>query len=166
MEFVNPETGELYAPPLRSGYNYDRDLVSLATALVCPEPTLTQQQFAEDADINTIVRRFGITGRLPENVRVPTYGDFTYTGDYREALHAIQLADDSFMAMPAEVRATFQNDPALFVDFCSNPDNLPRMRELGLAVPEPASSVSPTALPSALQAPPAPGPIPGKPEAS
>ena len=39
------------------------------------------------------------------------------------------------MTMPADVRARFNNDPALFVDFCSDEANLDEMRKLGLAVP-------------------------------
>lgn len=126
---------------------------------------MTQQQFAEDADINTIVRRFGITGQLPQGVRLPTYGDFTGVNDYRSALEALEAAKASFMAMPADVRAEFDNDPALFVEFCSDPANLPALRELGLAVPEKASPAAPAPDAAAKPAPSPPGPSTGKPEA-
>lgn len=124
------------APFMRTEYNYDREKASNDSALRCPEKSLAVQDAAEEADINTIVRRFGITGQLPNDVRPPQYGDFTGVSDYQEALNAVLEADRAFMTMPADVRARFQNDPALFVDFCSNPDNLVEMRKLGLAVPE------------------------------
>lgn len=82
------------------------------------------------------MRRFGLTGVLPSGVRQPTYGDFVGVSDYQSALAVIESADESFYAMPADVRARFGNDPAQFVDFCSDPANLSEMRKLGLAVPE------------------------------
>lgn len=103
---------------------------------------LAVQASKEEADINTIVRRFGLTGQLPQNVRVPLAGDFTEAMDFRSSLHAIMDAEASFAAMPAEVRKRFGNDPAEFVDFTTAVDkegklvNLAEMRKLGLAVPE------------------------------
>lgn len=115
---------------------YDTDEVSVETGLVCEDPSLAVQSEAEDADINTIVRRFGLTGTMPQGLKPPMYGDFTEVFDYRSALDAVMKAEDAFMAMPAEVRKRFDNDPQKFVEFASDPANLKEMRELGLAVPE------------------------------
>lgn len=120
-------------PFFRSPYNYDTDDVSRETGLKCEDESLAVQADVEECDINTIVRRFGLTGTLPQGVRMPTYGDFTGVSDYREALDVIMQADDSFYAMPADVRSRFDNDPAKFVDFCSDPANLEEARKLGLA---------------------------------
>ena len=51
-------------PFMRTPYNYDTDEVSVDSGLVCPEPTLAQQQFKDEADINLILERFGRTGEL------------------------------------------------------------------------------------------------------
>lgn len=127
---------------------------SFATGVECTEPSLTQQSQAAEADINEIVRRFGLTGKLPENVRVPTYGDFDgVVDDYQSALNAIRSAEESFMAMPADVRARFNNDPGLFVEFCSDPENLPEMRKLGLAVPEEKADNPPPSDPPPVDPP-------------
>lgn len=99
-------------------------------------PTKTQQQFREEADINTIVRRFKVTGLAPQGVRVPQYGDFTAAVDFRQSMDAIRAAQISFMAMPAKVRERFGNDPQSFLEFCSDANNLDEMRKLGLAVPK------------------------------
>lgn len=123
-------------PFFRSPYNYDRDEVSKACVIVTDEPSLTVQSQAEDADINVMMKRFGVTGRMPENVRIPTYGDFTGVGDYQTALAAVMLAEDSFMTMPAETRARFMNDPQRFLDFCADPANVQDMVKMGLAVPK------------------------------
>lgn len=125
---------------IRTPYNYDVDAVSDETGLKCEDPSLTQQHLAEECDINYIVERFGVTGQLPEApTHTPTYGDFTGIGDYRQALDAVMAADDAFMALPAKIRERFDNDPALFVDFCSSTDPADRSEaiELGL-IPPPA----------------------------
>lgn len=112
-------------------------------------PSLTQQSQTEEADINTIVKRFGLTGQLPENVRLPTYADFEEATDFQTAMNAVRAAEESFMRMPANVRARFQNDPAEFIEFFNDPANLEEARRLGLAVPKPPE--------------PAPAPAPGEP---
>lgn len=124
------------APFLRTEFNYDREKASRDSALVCLEPSLAVQDALEETDINTIVRRFGLTGQLPSDVRAPQYGDFTGITDYREALDALVAADRAFMELPANVRARFENDAAQFVDFCSDPKNYEEARKLGLLVPE------------------------------
>ena len=46
----------------RSEYNYDRDKVSEETGLNCKDLSLAKQSFADECDINNIVKRFGLTG--------------------------------------------------------------------------------------------------------
>lgn len=128
---------------VRTAGNYDTDLVSDETALRCNDPSRTRQDQKDEADINVIAKNFGLYGTLPTNVRVPSFGDFTGVGDYREAVEAIRAADASFMAMDARVRARFENDPQLFIEFCSNEANLDEMRTLGLAVPLPEEPKAP-----------------------
>lgn len=127
-------TGNPYA---RSARNYDRNEVSAYTALTCPEPTKTQQHQAEAADINNIVRNFGVTGKLPLNVRQPLLVDFDAPLDYRMMVDLLRDARDQFMKLPAKVRSRFANDPGAFVDFCSDSGNLDELRKMGLApIPE------------------------------
>lgn len=117
---------------VRSAFNYDMDKASDEAGLKCQDPTLAIQSGAEEADINTIVRRFGLTGQLPSNVRQPEYGDFTGINNYHEAMNAIIQAEESFEAMPAEVRARFHNDPGEFVDFVADEANRAEAEKLGL----------------------------------
>lgn len=127
------EDGEIKVPFLRTAYNYDMMAVSNDTGLFCnPEEGMTQQQFAEEADINTIVRRFGLTGELPENVRVPQYGDFTGIADYKDAMNAVRAADEAFMELPAEVRYKFANDPQRLLEFVADGKNREEAQKLGL----------------------------------
>lgn len=135
---------------LRSAYNYDTDIVSQETGLACLDPSLAVQSEAEDADINVIVKRFGLTGTMPEGVRLPQYGDFTGIVDYRDALAALKEADENFMQYPAHLRARFENDPQRFLEFVSNPANKQQMIDLGI---EPSSPTAPIPSTDAPQAP-------------
>lgn len=121
---------------IRVPWKYDTDAVSRDSAFLSCEATRTQQQFKDEVDINNIAKNFGMTGRLPENVRMPSFGDFVDVVDYQTALNASRRAMDSFMQMPAEVRFRFQNDPQQFLEFCSNDANREEAVKLGL-VPSP-----------------------------
>lgn len=83
----------------------------------------TRQEFKDECDINTIVRRFGVTGQLPTMSRIPQNADFSDALDFREAMNAMVEARESFDVLPSRVRARFHNDPAEFVDFCSAIDS-------------------------------------------
>lgn len=134
----------------RNPYNYDTDEASQSTGLAMTLPSLTQQQFKDECDINNIAKQFGLTGELPRPVYLPTFGDFSDVSDFQSALHAIQRADASFAAMPAHVRERFNNDPQRFLQFTSDDRNAEEIRALGLfkdaPIPAPAAPqpVNPT----------------------
>lgn len=135
------ETIEL--PFVRNPHNYNRDKASNESGLKCLDATRTEQHLKDETDINEIVRRFNLTGQLPTNIRMPQSGDFRNLPDFQSAMNAIVAARESFDAMPANVRARFHNDPAEFVAFCDDPDNLEEARKLGLAPPKPAGTPDP-----------------------
>lgn len=117
---------------LRTPYNYDTDAASNESGLACEEPTLAQQHFKEECDINTILQKFSITGILPEAPLSPRYGDFSGISDYHTALNRVIAAQDEFEALPAQIRARFDNDPAKLIEFLDNDANRPEAEELGL----------------------------------
>jgi len=131
---------------IRTAYNYDADEVSNETGLICPEPTMAQQQFRDEADINTIMERFGRTGELVAPVRLPQYGDFDGVNDYHTAMNAVIEAQASFDSLPATLRARFENDPGQFVEFCLDENNRDEAVKLGLieARKEPAAPAEAT----------------------
>lgn len=126
--------------------HYDADAVSAATGLGDFGPSLAIESQKEEADINTIVRRFGLTGELPLTARVPFPLDFDCDEilDYRECADRILQAERSFMSLPASVRSNFNNDPIAFADYASDPQNLPKLREWGLAPPAPTTAPTPS----------------------
>jgi len=113
----------------------DFSAMSLETGLRCLDPSLTQQQFKEESDINTIVDRFMKTGVMPDSVSMPQYVDYEGVFDFQSAMNTIRAADENFMRMDAKVRARFHNSPQEFLEFFANSDNFDEAVRLGLAVP-------------------------------
>ena len=123
----------------RSGFNYDRDVVSLETGLMCEDESLAIQSAKEESDINTIVRKFGLTGELPSDLKMPQSGDFTDVPDFHTAMNMVRSAQEEFLRVPAEIRARFNNDPQRLMSFLEDGSNADEARKLGfLADPVPA----------------------------
>lgn len=124
---------------VKSAMNYDKRQNSRENALYIPDnpevEALTKQEFRDETDINTLLRRFGVTGQFPKNVRMPVYGDFDQISDFHSATNAIALASESFEQMPAQIRERFQNDPERFVEFCLDDRNRPEAEKWGLVAP-------------------------------
>ena len=119
-------------PFFRTAYNYDTNAASNESGLDCEDPSLAQQHFKDECDINNILRQFNITGLLPETPLSPRYGDFTGINDYQSALNAVIAAEDGFMTLPADIRASFGNDPEQLINFLDNPENKDKAIALGL----------------------------------
>ena len=147
-------------PFVRSAYNYDMDEASEVSGLKCMDKSLCQQEFADECDINTIVRRFGLTGELPQSVMVPFNADFEGVVDFKSAMNLIVASQEAFMEMPADVRARFGNDPAKFVDFASDERNRSEAARLGLLVSAVASLAVSDGLPKDLPVSPPAAPKP------
>ena len=117
---------------VKNPITYDRDKNSDLAKLVFTRPSRTKQSFRDECDINNILRQFNVTGQLPAGSVQPQYGDFSGITDYQSALNAVMAAQDSFLQLPAKVRAKFDNDPAFFVEFASDEANRDEMKALGL----------------------------------
>lgn len=96
--------------------------------------TPTQQHHAKSADLNEIVRRFGITGgQIPVPQADPAYyGDFTDATDFRTALDRVRAAQEHFESLPAAIRERFANDPVRLHSFVMDPKNKDESVKLGL----------------------------------
>jgi phage internal scaffolding protein len=126
---------------VKNPITYDRDKNSDLAKFVFTSPSRTKQSFRDECDINNILRQFNVTGQLPVGSVQPQYGDFSGITDYQSALNAVMAAQDSFLQLPAKVRAKFDNDPALFVEFASDEANRDEMKALGLLHEETVQAV-------------------------
>jgi len=105
--------------------------------LKCEEPSLTQQHFKDDCDINKIIDRYNKTGILagPPGVnmgRRPQFGDFSLVSDYQTAQMQLQQAEETFMELPSKLRKRFNNSVQELISFMENPENREQAIELGL----------------------------------
>lgn len=109
-------------------------------------PSLTRQEFAEECDINVLMKRYeghaiGGPGMLPP--AQPSFVDFTgIPSNLLDYMNLMTDAESAFMTLPAPVRKEFDNSAHAFVDFASDPENLPQMRTWGLAPPAPAAPLA------------------------
>jgi phosphotransferase system IIB component len=101
------------------------------------EPTMTKQALADNANINKLIKKHGITHVVQNmsNLEV-LYGEIT-SYDLQEAMQMNIDAQEAFMEVPSEVRKKFGNDAGAFIDFATNPENISQMREWGMAPPPP-----------------------------
>ena len=96
--------------------------------------SLTQQQFAEDAKIQNIVKKYDSQGFFDTINRNPAqYGDFTQITDLHSAMDKIHEAKENFMTIPSHIRERFQNDPQQFYSFASDENNFDELVDMGLA---------------------------------
>jgi len=124
---VDPKTGEV---------------VGRRVQFICESPSRTKQAMKDECDINSIMKRYERTNTITHlEKRAAYFDDVSEVPDFATAIAVVSQAEDMFMSLPAVLRKEFDNDPIRYVEFCANPDNLPRLRELGLAPSEPKSVV-------------------------
>lgn len=94
----------------------------------------TRQSFNDETNINNIMARFDKTGLIDHvNEHQGSYGDFSEISDYHTALNHVIQAQDSFNSLPSKLRAHFDNDPGLFLDFMTDPANTEEIKKMGLS---------------------------------
>lgn len=74
----------------------------------------------------------------------PLWGDFSGPSDYHQSLEQIQLAQDRYNELPADVRTASQNDPEIFLQMIESDDRA-LLEEAGLII-----STNPTSDPIPL----------------
>lgn len=102
----------------------------------------TQQHFKDECDINRIVKRFSETGIVTHLAHSsPQYG-FASAQNFTDAAFIVAEAKSQFEALPAKIRAHFENDPAEYLDAVQDESRHAEFVELGL-LPEPLPEPSP-----------------------
>lgn len=120
-----------------------QDARSLASGTSNDAPSRTKKGAAADCDINRMMQRMGVTKvPVPREVYDPNYyGDLTGAPlSLQEALDRVRQARERFDALPARLRAEFDNSPAALWDWINDPANGDEAVELGLLHRVPAPS--------------------------
>lgn len=107
-------------------------------------PSLTRQDVGIETDINKIMARgLNPQGRLStgmQGTRVPGYGIMP-SSSFHEMLNQVIDAQHSFRALPARIRARFQNSPEQMLRFCEDEKNRPEAIRLGLVPDDPENPI-------------------------
>ena len=97
------------------------------------DKSLTKQSFTKECDINTILHKYQKTGAIDHvNKHEASYG-FATSDDFTKSMEIVAKGNSMFEELPSSIRTKFENDPAKFLDFVQDKENLEEMQELGLA---------------------------------
>lgn len=99
-------------------------------------PSMTRQSEMEACDLHNILKQFtqqGLDQQVLENAKRGQYADLPDEIDYQASLNLVMAAEASFATLPAQVRERFQNNPAKFLGFVSDPANVEELVKLGIA---------------------------------
>ena len=109
--------------------------------------SMTQEHFREETEILNIIRRHDRNGVIDHiNKGSAIYGDFSEITDYRDMIHKLREADSAFAQVPSDIRKRFENDPAKFFNFVTDPNNHAQLADMGLVMKkelEPKTNSSP-----------------------
>lgn len=94
----------------KTPHNHNTKSAAYEGALVCQDPTLTDESFKEDADINNLMERMR-KGYVPDVVLPEHFGTDDRINLF-EARSRIAESNATFYNLDADVRAQFMNDPA------------------------------------------------------
>ena len=100
--------------------------------------TRTKSEFADEANINNIVKRCMNGAAMPTGSRTPLFGDFSEVADFTSAQTLIAQANAEFEQLPSDVREKFGNNVSDLMDFLDDENNIDEAIALGLA-PKPES---------------------------
>lgn len=131
------------------------------------DKTLTEQNHKERVQIQNILHRFTKTGMLTHvNSLQGTYEDFPTALDFQTMQNIIANAKSMFESIPAQIRAKFKNDPAVFLEAVHDPSMRENLLEMGFSEDHlpPAEGPGPEAAPNdrAPSAEPEPAPEPSE----
>lgn len=123
---------------------YDRQIDH--PGFLSTKPSLTQQHFKDESDINMIIARYNRTGVLVDP-SVPRsgsalFGDFSEIKDFQSAQNAICAAAEAFGELDSKIRRRFNNDPGQLISFLDDPANYDEGVKLGLFAPRETNSSS------------------------
>lgn len=112
-----------------------------AVAQINEEPSMTVQSFAQEVDINNIIRLYGIKdGALPPaDVSQWLTGDISeYHGlDLADIMNRTRAAEEAFNNLPAPLRSRFDNSVNKLWKWVTDPANRKEAIELGFLLKQP-----------------------------
>ncbi len=112
------------APKFKTQFAHDR-----LSGIKFEKPSLTQQSFGYETDINNIVKSM-TQPRVNQNQ--PLFNTSFDPNLYDNALNVIADAKSKFEQLPSDLRNKFDNDPSKLLKFVSDDSNYEQAVKLGL----------------------------------
>ncbi|ALS03699.1 VP3 [Gokushovirus WZ-2015a] len=132
----------------KTPYNYDTDVASFTSGLDCSnDDSRTQQNMADETDINKLVQVYAKTGYIPGSDLPAMNFEIDEIIDYQTAMNQIIDSQKSFMSLPSHIRDYFHNDPGHLLDFLNDSSNKDEAIRLGLVM-KPVNPPAPLASPA------------------
>lgn len=123
-------------PKFKTQFNH---IPASSRDLICEQPSLTDQSFKQEADINHLMARYRQCGSfynpldpVRHNRPLPQFGDFSALPDLSSAIITVAHAQEMFARLPAEIREACNHDPAAFLALQKNPEMQDLLTKYGL----------------------------------
>lgn len=118
------------------------------------EPSLTQQQFKDECEIESLLKAHNlgqVMGILNNHGQQPLYGDVSEIPDFHASQNHVARATEYFEGLPSDVRSRFNNSLSEFLTTLNNPDAREALTEMGVlkAADKAADVVQPVVPPVA-----------------
>lgn len=105
----------------------------MVVSTINTEPSLTQQQYKDECDVNNIMKKYKATGLVSHlNKKIGKYADMSSVKDYQTMLDTVIEAQQAFDSLDAELRYRFRNDPGELISFLADEKNYEEALKLGL----------------------------------
>lgn len=96
----------------------------------------TQQQFAEQCDVNYIMKTYAKTGEITHLARQEgVYADVSTIPDLQQSINNVKAAEEAFMTLPADLRKKLDHSPVKFIQYLNDPKNDEEAIKYGLKNP-------------------------------
>lgn len=118
----------------------NKDGIVTKVITVNEKPSRTQKHMLDMTDANNILKKYKtwrpeLTG-VPQDVthrsKLGVYADISEIPSYQDALATVIEAQQTFMALPSDIRKKFSNDPNELIEFLKDPQNTEEGIKLGL----------------------------------
>jgi len=131
--YADKQTGEILAEKII----FKRPDGSVGVKTINNAPTKTQKHYKNDVNMTNIIKKYQQSHIAPPLSKPGKYLDFReFPRTFSQALEALDAVQDTFDALPSEVRSKFRNNPQELLDFVSDPQNKEEGIKLGL-IPKP-----------------------------
>lgn len=99
------------------------------------EPSLTQQQFKDECEIESLLKAHNLSqvmGIMNNHGQQPLYADVTDIPDFHDAQNHVARATEYFEGLPSDVRSRFNNSLSEFLTTLNDPGAREALTEMGV----------------------------------